>query len=134
MVGLADRADDRVGEYSGGMQRRCNIAVGLFHEPKLLVLDEPTVGVDPQSRNQILDSIEALGGAGLSVLYTTHYMEQAERLCDRIGIMDTGHMSVAGTDPWGLSCFPSSSWSNGSRRQRKQPGYSYSWPAFWSVR
>ena len=79
------------------MQRRCNIAVGLLHEPKLLVLDEPTVGVDPQSRNQILDSIEALGGAGLSVLYTTHYMEEAERLCDRIGIMDTGRMIAEGT-------------------------------------
>jgi ABC-2 type transport system ATP-binding protein len=97
VVGLADRADDRVGEYSGGMQRRCNIAVGLLHEPMLLVLDEPTVGVDPQSRNQILDSIEALGGAGLSVLYTTHYMEEAERLCDRIGIVDTGHMIAEGT-------------------------------------
>ena len=97
VVGLADRADDRVGEYSGGMQRRCNIAVGLLHQPMLLVLDEPTVGVDPQSRNQILDSIEALGGVGLSVLYTTHYMEEAERLCDRIGIMDAGRMIAEGT-------------------------------------
>jgi ABC-2 type transport system ATP-binding protein len=97
VVGLTDRAGDRVGEYSGGMQRRCNIAVGLLHQPELLVLDEPTVGVDPQSRNQILDSIEALGGAGLSVLYTTHYMEEAERLCDRIGIMDTGRMIAEGT-------------------------------------
>ncbi|MGI9611511.1 MAG: ABC transporter ATP-binding protein [Acidimicrobiales bacterium] len=97
VVGLSDRASDRVGEYSGGMQRRCNIAVGLLHQPRLLVLDEPTVGVDPQSRNQILDSIEALGGAGMSVLYTTHYMEEAERLCDRIGIMDTGHMIAEGT-------------------------------------
>ena len=97
VVGLTDRAADRVGEYSGGMQRRCNIAVGLLHEPQLLVLDEPTVGVDPQSRNQILDSIEALGGAGLSVLYTTHYMEEAERLCDRIGIMDTGRLIAEGT-------------------------------------
>ena len=97
IVGLTDRADDRVGEYSGGMQRRCNIAAGLVHEPKLLVLDEPTVGVDPQSRNQILDSIERLGGEGLAVLYTTHYMEEAERLCDRIGIMDRGTMIAEGT-------------------------------------
>ena len=97
IVGLADRADDRVSEYSGGMQRRCNIAAGLIHEPRLLVLDEPTVGVDPQSRNQILESIERLGGEGLAVLYTTHYMEEAERLCDRIGIMDQGRMIAEGS-------------------------------------
>lgn len=97
VVGLADRADDRVESYSGGMQRRCNIAAGLLHEPQLLILDEPTVGVDPQSRNQILESIEALGGEGLSVLYTTHYMEEAEQLCDRIGIMDEGRLIAEGT-------------------------------------
>ena len=85
MVGLADRADERVETYSGGMMRRVNIAVGLLHQPQLLVLDEPTVGVDPQSRNAILESVEALAASGLSVLYTTHYMEEAERLCDRIG-------------------------------------------------
>ena len=97
VVGLADRADDRVGEYSGGMKRRANIAVGLLHQPDLLILDEPTVGVDPQSRNQILEAIEALGGAGLSVLYTTHYMEEAERLCDRVGIVDGGRLVAEGT-------------------------------------
>ncbi len=97
VVGLADRADDRIGEYSGGMKRRANIAAGLLHEPELLILDEPTVGVDPQSRNQILESIEALGGEGLSVLYTTHYMEEAERLCDRIGILDRGRLIAEGT-------------------------------------
>ena len=96
-VGLADRADDRVESYSGGMKRRANIAAGLLHEPKLLVLDEPTVGVDPQSRNAILESIEVLGGHGLSVLYTTHYMEEAERLCDRVGIIDEGRLVAEGT-------------------------------------
>jgi len=97
LVGLADRAKDRVSDYSGGMKRRANIAVGLLHEPRLLILDEPTVGVDPQSRNQILTSIETLGGEGLSVLYTTHYMEEPERLCDRIGILDHGVLIAEGT-------------------------------------
>ena len=97
LVGLADRADDRIDTYSGGMQRRANIAVGLLHEPHLLVLDEPTVGVDPQSRNQILESVERLSAEGLAVLYTTHYMEEAERLCDRVGIIDSGRLVAEGT-------------------------------------
>jgi ABC-2 type transport system ATP-binding protein len=97
LVGLADRGDDRIDSYSGGMQRRANIAVGLLHEPKLLILDEPTAGVDPQSRNQILESVERLGDAGLAVLYTTHYMEEAERLCDRVGIIDAGRLVAEGT-------------------------------------
>ena len=97
VVGLADRARDRVGDYSGGMKRRANIAAGLLHRPQLLVLDEPTVGVDPQSRNAILESVEALGAEGLSVLYTTHYMEEAERLCDRVGIIDEGRIVAEGT-------------------------------------
>lgn len=97
IVGLADRAADKIDEYSGGMKRRANIAAGLLHEPKLLILDEPTVGVDPQSRNQILSAIEELGGAGLAVLYTTHYMEEAERLCDRVGIIDAGQIVAQGT-------------------------------------
>ena len=97
IVGLSDRADERVEAYSGGMKRRANIAAGLLHRPQLLVLDEPTVGVDPQSRNAILESIEALGSEGLSVLYTTHYMEEAERLCDRIGIIDEGRLVAEGT-------------------------------------
>ena len=96
-VGLADRADERTDRFSGGMKRRLNIAVGLLHGPKLLVLDEPTVGVDPQSRNAILDSVEALGQEGMSVLYTTHYMEEAERLCDRVGIIDEGQIKAEGT-------------------------------------
>jgi ABC-2 type transport system ATP-binding protein len=97
VIGLVERADDRSGEFSGGMKRRLNIAVGLLHGPKLLVLDEPTVGVDPQSRNAILDSVEALGEEGMSVLYTTHYMEEAERLCDRVGIIDEGQIRAEGT-------------------------------------
>jgi ABC-2 type transport system ATP-binding protein len=97
VVGLVDRADDRIESYSGGMKRRANIAVGLLHEPQLLVLDEPTVGVDPQSRTAILDAVDTLGGEGLAVLYTTHYMEEAARLCDRIGIIDEGRLVAEGT-------------------------------------
>lgn len=96
VVGLADRAKDPVKKYSGGMKRRLNIAVGLVHRPRLLILDEPTVGVDPQSRNAILASIEQLSAAGMAVLYTTHYMEEAERLCDRVGILDLGHLIAEG--------------------------------------
>jgi ABC-2 type transport system ATP-binding protein len=97
IVGLADRARDRVDTYSGGMQRRLNIAAGLLHRPKLLVLDEPTVGVDPQSRNAILEQVEKLSAEGMAVLYTTHYMEEAERLCDRVGIIDAGRIVAEGT-------------------------------------
>ncbi|MCW5697729.1 MAG: ABC transporter ATP-binding protein [Bauldia sp.] len=97
VIGLADRANDRSGTYSGGMKRRLNIGIGLIHGPTLLVLDEPTVGVDPQSRNAILESVEQLAGAGIAVLYTTHYMEEAERLCDRVGIIDGGEVRAEGT-------------------------------------
>ncbi|MBY5161707.1 ABC transporter ATP-binding protein [Salsipaludibacter albus] len=97
VIGLVDRADDLAKEYSGGMKRRLNIGIGLLHRPALLVLDEPTVGVDPQSRNAILESVEALSGEGMAVLYTTHYMEEAERLCDRIGIIDHGSLQAEGT-------------------------------------
>jgi ABC-2 type transport system ATP-binding protein len=97
VVGLTERAGDKVGDYSGGMQRRLNIAAGMLHRPRLLVLDEPTVGVDPQSRNAILSNVEALGGQGIAVLYTTHYMEEAERLCDRVGIIDQGRLIAEGT-------------------------------------
>jgi ABC-2 type transport system ATP-binding protein len=79
------------------MQRRLNIGIGLVHRPRLLVLDEPTVGVDPQSRNAILTSVERLSAEGMAVLYTTHYMEEAERLCDRVGIVDLGEMKAEGT-------------------------------------
>jgi ABC-2 type transport system ATP-binding protein len=97
VVELVDRADDLTGEYSGGMKRRLNIGLGLLNAPRLLVLDEPTVGVDPQSRNAILDSVERLGREGMAVLYTTHYMEEAERLCDRVGILDEGKLLAEGT-------------------------------------
>jgi ABC-2 type transport system ATP-binding protein len=97
LVGLAERADDLVKNYSGGMQRRLNMGLGLLHEPRLLILDEPTVGVDPQSRNAILTSIEQLSDAGVGVLYTTHYMEEAERFCKRIGIIDHGKLIAEGT-------------------------------------
>ena len=96
IVGLTERADERSQHYSGGMKRRLNIAVGLIHEPRLLVLDEPTVGVDPQSRNAILASIEQLSDEGMAVLYTTHYMEEAERLCDRVAIVDHGKIIAQG--------------------------------------
>jgi ABC-2 type transport system ATP-binding protein len=97
LIGLTDRAKDRTKEYSGGMKRRLNIGIGLLHKPTLLILDEPTVGVDPQSRNAILESVEALSVEGMAVLYTTHYMEEAERLCDRIGIIDSGRLQAEGT-------------------------------------
>jgi ABC-2 type transport system ATP-binding protein len=97
LTGLADRADDRSEDFSGGMKRRLNIGIGLLHQPRLLVLDEPTVGVDPQSRNAILESVEQLATAGMAVLYTTHYMEEAERLCDRLAIVDRGHIVGEGT-------------------------------------
>jgi ABC-2 type transport system ATP-binding protein len=97
VIGLADRAKDRAKEYSGGMQRRLNIGIGLLHQPRLLILDEPTVGVDPQSRNAILSSVENLAVEGIAVLYTTHYMEEAERLCDRVGIIDEGRIQAEGT-------------------------------------
>jgi ABC-2 type transport system ATP-binding protein len=89
-VGLADRARDKVKTFSGGMKRRLNLAAGLLHDPQLVLLDEPTVGIDPQSRNAIFDNLEALRARGKSIVYTTHYMEEAERLCDRIVIVDHG--------------------------------------------
>jgi ABC-2 type transport system ATP-binding protein len=97
VVELADRQRDRTAGYSGGMKRRLNIAIGLLHGPRLLVLDEPTVGVDPQSRNAILASVETLGREGIGILYTTHYMEEAERVCDRVGIVDQGRIIAEGT-------------------------------------
>ncbi len=97
VIGLSDRKDDLTKEFSGGMKRRLNIGVGLLHRPKLLILDEPTVGVDPQSRNAILESVESLSREGMAVLYTTHYMEEAERLCDRVAIIDEGKIQAEGT-------------------------------------
>jgi ABC-2 type transport system ATP-binding protein len=92
LVGLADRGRDLVKTYSGGMKRRLNLAAGLLHDPDILLLDEPTVGVDPQSRNAIFDNLEMLKGRGKALLYTTHYMEEAERLADRIVVIDHGRV------------------------------------------
>ncbi len=97
VIGLTDRKGDKTAEYSGGMKRRLNIGIGLLHQPQLLILDEPTVGVDPQSRNAILESVEQLSREGMAVLYTTHYMEEAERLCDRVAIIDQGQVKAEGT-------------------------------------
>jgi ABC-2 type transport system ATP-binding protein len=97
LAGLEDRSDDRVQTFSGGMKRRLNLASGIVHSPSLVLLDEPTVGVDPQSRNHLFDSILALKRAGASMIYTTHYMEEAERLCDRIAIMNEGVIIATGT-------------------------------------
>jgi linearmycin/streptolysin S transport system ATP-binding protein len=96
-VGLTDRARDKVKTFSGGMKRRLNLAAGLLHDPQLVLLDEPTVGIDPQSRNAIFDNLEALRARGKSLVYTTHYMEEAERLCDRIVIIDHGRVIASDT-------------------------------------
>jgi len=96
-IGLADRAADRTATLSGGMRRRLNIAAGTIHRPRLLLLDEPTVGVDPQSRERIYDMIGELKARGVALLYTTHYMEEAEKLCDRIAIIDHGRVIASGT-------------------------------------
>jgi len=97
LLGLTDRINDKVKTYSGGMKRRVNIASALLHRPKVLFMDEPTVGIDPQSRNLIFEVVEKLHNEGMSIIYTTHYMEEAERLCDRIGIIDNGEIIAQGT-------------------------------------
>ncbi|WP_207597246.1 ABC transporter ATP-binding protein [Arthrobacter sp. D5-1] len=97
LLGLAERAGEQTKKFSGGMKRRLNIGIGLLHRPGLLILDEPTVGVDPQSRNSILEAVGNLSREGTAVLYTTHYMEEAERLCDRIAILDQGRVQAEGT-------------------------------------
>jgi ABC-2 type transport system ATP-binding protein len=97
IVGLSDRANEKIDTYSGGMKRRINIAAGLLHSPKVLFMDEPTVGIDPQSRNHILEMVKNLNKEGLTVLYTSHYMEEVEFLCDRIAIVDHGKVIAEGT-------------------------------------
>ncbi|AFR06206.1 ABC transporter family protein [Nocardiopsis alba ATCC BAA-2165] len=97
IIDLTDRAKENVSTFSGGMSRRLNIGVGMLNRPRLLILDEPAVGVDAQSRNAILESIQRQAADGVSVLYTTHYMEEAERLCDRVGIIDSGRIQAEGT-------------------------------------
>jgi ABC-2 type transport system ATP-binding protein len=98
VIGLTDRAGERVGKYSGGMKRRVNIGVALLHKPRVIYMDEPTVGIDPQSRRNILDSVVALKNQGMTVLYTTHYMEEAEELSDHIAILDHGRLIACGTN------------------------------------
>ncbi len=98
VIGLRERAKERVGKYSGGMKRRVNIGVALLHKPKVIYMDEPTVGIDPQSRRNILDSVVTLKDQGMTVLYTTHYMEEAQELSDHIAIMDHGKMIASGTN------------------------------------
>ncbi len=97
LIGLTDRKDDLIKTYSGGMKRRINIASALLHNPKILFMDEPTVGVDPQSRNRIFEIIEILNKEGMTIVYTTHYMEEVERLCNRIAIIDAGEIIAQGT-------------------------------------
>jgi ABC-2 type transport system ATP-binding protein len=92
LVGLSDRAKDKARDFSGGMKRRLNLAAALLHDPQILLLDEPTVGVDPQSRNAIFDNLETLKARGKTLIYTTHYMEEAERLCDRLVVIDHGEV------------------------------------------
>ncbi len=94
---LQDRAKDLAGKLSGGMKRRLNMAAGIIHRPRVVLMDEPTVGVDPQSRNRIFEMIESLRATGTAIVYTTHYMEEAERLCDRIAIIDHGRIIASGT-------------------------------------
>jgi ABC-2 type transport system ATP-binding protein len=96
-VGLRDRAKDKIETFSGGMKRRINIGASLMHEPELLIMDEPTVGIDPQSRNHILETVKRLNQNGMTVIYTSHYMEEVEFLCNRIGIVDQGKMIALGT-------------------------------------
>ncbi|MBN1644405.1 MAG: ABC transporter ATP-binding protein [Dehalococcoidales bacterium] len=101
LMGLTERGKGKISKFSGGMKRRINLAIALMGNPKLLFLDEPTVGIDPQSRNNIFETIRSLRDKGMTVLYTTHYMEEADRLCDRIAIMDGGKF-VAMDTPQGL--------------------------------
>ncbi len=97
LIGLSDRKNDLIKTYSGGMKRRINIAAALLHKPKVLFMDEPTVGIDPQSRNLIFEVIEKLNKQGITIIYTTHYMEEVERLCKRIAIIDSGKIMAIGT-------------------------------------
>lgn len=97
IAGLEDRKNETIKSYSGGMKRRINIAAALLHHPKILIMDEPTVGIDPQSRNHILESVKKLNSEGITIIYTSHYMEEIEYLCTRIGIVDNGKLIAIGT-------------------------------------
>ncbi|MEW9503220.1 ABC transporter ATP-binding protein [Jeotgalibacillus marinus] len=97
IIGLTDRAKDKINEFSGGMKRRVNIGASILHNPQLLIMDEPTVGIDPQSRNHILETVKLLNDDGMTIIYTSHYMEEVQLLCERIGIMDHGQLIACGT-------------------------------------
>lgn len=97
LVGLLEKADTRIDTFSGGMKRRANLAAAILHTPRLLVLDEPTVGIDAQSRNMLLENLKGLRDAGMTIIYTTHYMEEAQQLCNRVAIMDGGSIIATGT-------------------------------------
>lgn len=97
-TGLSDRTKDKPTTFSGGMKRRLNIACAIMHRPKLIIMDEPTVGIDPQSRNHILESVKTLNKLGSTIIYTSHYMEEVEAICDRVAIMDKGHVIACGTE------------------------------------
>ena len=118
LITLVDRQKDRVEKFSGGMKRRVNIGVALLHRPKVLYLDEPTVGIDPQSRRSILDGILALRDQGMTILYTTHYMAEAQELSDRIGIVDHGKMIAIGTHEELVKIVGEGARVDGSRRPR----------------
>ncbi len=105
-IGLDDKADQRVRTFSGGMKRRLNLGIALIHGPRLLLLDEPTVGVDPQSRNHIFEEVRRLNGEGMTLVYTSHYMEEVQALCSRIGIMDCGRLAACDTLPRLLQLLP----------------------------
>jgi ABC-2 type transport system ATP-binding protein len=97
IIGLTDRAKDKINTFSGGMKRRVNIGAAILHKPEVLIMDEPTVGIDPQSRNHILNTVKSLNQNGMTIIYTSHYMEEVEYLCERIGIMDHGELIACGT-------------------------------------
>lgn len=97
-TGLSDRARDKPSTFSGGMKRRLNIACAIMHRPRLIIMDEPTVGIDPQSRNHILESVKTLNKLGSTIIYTSHYMEEVAAVCDRVAIMDKGHIIACGTE------------------------------------
>lgn len=124
---LTDRRRHRVSTYSGGMKRRLNFACALLHEPHLVLLDEPTVGVDPQSRNHIFEGIERLQADGLTIIYTTHYMEEAQRLCDRVAIMDHGRILDVGTLPELLERHGGDSVITGESAASPPPGFPGTW-------
>lgn len=97
IIGLTERAKDKIETFSGGMKRRVNIGAAILHHPQILIMDEPTVGIDPQSRNHILETVKRLNNQGMTIIYTSHYMEEVEYLCERIGIIDHGELIACGT-------------------------------------